>query len=385
MLILGESLLSSAFTTFFYLIMVWAFASQPMLLGTIIALYELAPNVFGIAWGAIQLPLTSVRQIQIGWLLRAIGAILLLIPDPVSLKIIGIFLAAITPTIVFSIEKASFTVTDSSTSTMINKFVQISQIQLIIGLASPILAGYLISQHNNLLLLVIMITTTTLGLVLCQFFPVLTTTKEKSTTSTKRFWRLPENSMLLSLVLLMLLGNLILWGPQAIAIPTFFQLSHMSATDLGIVITCGKAGSLLGLQLLGKIRLSIRQMAPALAVSLAFYASGFLALGLLAPIQVLPWCIIVVLINACESAVSPFLNTLISFLAPNTQKRASTMSTVVSLGNLGEPVGAFIAGIATIHPATTLSLMGGLGIAISVIFAILLTKQTQTFPREESL
>jgi hypothetical protein len=384
MAVLGSSLLSSVFTTFYYLVMVWGFARQPALLGVIIALYELTPNVLGIAWAWLRVSLNNVQQIQIGWILRAVGTVLLLNVASLPLQVLGIFLVSITSMIVFSLEKASLTANDTSTHSIINKFVRLNQIQMATGLVSPIAAGYLINQQNNFLLTIIMLIIAVLGLGVSFFIPTLISEniREKKTSQVKRTWRLPENTTMISIVILMFLGNLVLWGPQAIVIPAFFQAFHMSAIDLGTVITCGKVGTLLGLEILRRIHVGINKMAPALALSLALYASGFLVLGIFAPTQILWWGIVTFIINAFEACISPFLNTLISFFYPNAQRRAGTMSFVVSLGNLGEPAGALIVGLATINPAISLGIVGGLGTALGVIFAARLSSQTRNLSEE---
>ncbi len=380
--VLGSSLLSSVFTSFFYLIMVWTFASQPALLGIVIAAYELTPNVLGIAWAWLRLPFTSIQQLQLGWLLRIGGTFLLLDVNNLVIKVVGIIIVAVTPTIVSSLEKASLTISDSSTSTMMNKFVWISQIQQVTSLFSPILAGYFISQHSTVLLTVIMVVISLLGLFVSNFFPISTTIRDKTMTQDKRRWRFPNNPVVILVVTLMFLGNLVLWGPTAIAVPTFFQQSHMSATDLGLVLTCGKVGTLLGLQLLRKFQVGIKQMAPSLAFALALYSSGYIVLGIFAPRQVLWWGVVIVIINAVESVIAPFLNTLISFFYPNVQKRAGTMSTVVSLGNLGEPIGSLITGILIVDAAASLRIIGILGSAIGLIFAVLLVRQVKNLSEE---
>jgi len=123
-------------------------------------------------------------------------------------------------------------------------------------------------------------------------------------------------------------------------------------------------------------------MAPSLAFALALYSSGYIVLGIFAPRQVLWWGVVIVIINAVESVIAPFLNTLISFFYPNVQKRAGTMSTVVSLGNLGEPIGSLITGILIVDAAASLRIIGILGSAIGLIFAVLLVRQVKNLSEE---
>ncbi len=216
------------------------------------------------------------------------------------------------------------------------------------------------------------------------FIPRLSsnTIEEKKEVQVKKSWRLPENTTIISIVLLMFLGNLLVWGPQAIAVPAFFSLFHMSAIDLGAAITCGKVGILVGLEVLRRVQISVRNMAPVLALSLALYASGFLLLGIVAPVNILWWGAVVFLINTFEACISPFLNTLISFFYPDVRKRAGMMSLVVSLGNLGEPAGSLVAGLSLFNPAVSLGLIGALGAAVSLAFAAFLFRQTRNLSKE---
>src|SRR5438874_2151166 len=114
MAVFASILLSSAFLAMFTLSMAWIFASEPVLLGTVLAVFELTTNLAGIALSRFWSPLSSARQLQIAWLLRCIGSLLLLTVHILPLQIVGVMLVAATLIHTSSLEKASLIATEAS-------------------------------------------------------------------------------------------------------------------------------------------------------------------------------------------------------------------------------------------------------------------------------
>lgn len=385
---LTSSLLSSTFVSMFYLAMAWAFASQPSLLGVVVAASELLANLTGLAWATTRIPLSIGRQVQLGWASRAIGTILLIDGRYLPLQLVGVVAVAITPNVIASLEKASLVADDSEVEAMVGKFTRLRQLQLAANFLSPLVAGLLLSHRDRLLLTAAIVIFPVAGTVVGHFFPSLPPSSavtverkggnEGSSGYRRWKWRWSYQPMVGGIIAMMFLGNLVIWGPELTIFPAFFQLAGMSAAGLGLATTCGRIGEFIGLYVLQRLRVPIRWMATSVALAFVLHAAGFLILGITAPTQVYWWCVIIALTNFSLAAFTPYLSTLVSFFYPDPHERARAIGSVGSLANLGEPIGALGASVAaSVAPSVALMIVGTLGVIIGGAFVGLFLQQSR--------